>query len=648
MEDQAKLRKKEYTDWLRRKKKADGQPYSEKTVSQYVTYLATSPAKLTNIELETTNVFEVADADQYRNMKIAMEQAENFVLVNERGGNKAFQYGLKYYEEFLRERGDGLSFQVVASKETGHSDDNAGSFVADSEQHRLLDKNIILYGPPGTGKTYHTVLYAVSMIENKPLNVVLEEAETDGYDQIKARYEAYQEKGQIAFTTFHQSYGYEEFIEGIKPQMASSGETATDSGNGEVVYDIVPGLFKKFCKKAQKLIVQDGNGYGIGKEPTIWKVSLGGSRENPIKRDCFNNDRIRIGWDSYGEILSEDTDYRHGGKAILSRFIDEMKKGDIVLVLHDEETIDAIGVVTGEYEWLEDMAEYKRSRKVNWLVKDIRENILELNGNKVMTLGSVYRLNRITLSHVLAILGKQKDNHVHSVVQKNNNNYVFIIDEINRGNISKIFGELITLIEPTKRIGMPEELMLDLPYSQESFGIPNNVYLLATMNTADRSIARLDTALRRRFSFAEMMPEPERLGSIEVDGKLLNLATMLETMNRRIEALYDREHTIGHAYFLSLYEEPTLGKLGHLFEHTIIPLLQEYFYDNYEKIRLVLGDNNKPKPEQFIVVNKVDMKELFGKLDEVDLEESITYEINRDAFRQLGAYLKIYDYNNLD
>ncbi|MGZ7443487.1 AAA family ATPase [Paenibacillus sp. TH7-28] len=517
-----------------------------------------------------------------------------------------------------------------------------------SENQRLLDKNIILYGPPGTGKTYHTVLYAVSMLENKPLDVVLEEEEADGYVQIKKRFEAYKANGQIEFTTFHQSYGYEEFIEGIKPKMTSDGET--EPGNREVVYDIVPGVFKKFCEKAQKPIVQDGNDYGIGNEPTIWKVSLGGSKENPIKRDCFNNNRIRIGWDSYGEILSEDTDYsQYGGKMILSRFIHEMRQGDIVLVLHDEESIDAIGVVTGEYEWLEEMEEYKRSRKVNWLVKDIRENILELNENKVMTLGSVYRLTRIELKHVLSILEKHNNVHVSSVIQTTSNkNYVFIIDEINRGNISKIFGELITLIEPTKRIGMPEEIKLKLPYSQEPFGIPNNVYLLATMNTADRSIARLDAALRRRFSFAEMMPDPGRLASIEVAGKLLNLATILETMNRRIEALYDREHTIGHAYFLSLYEEPTLGKLGHLFEHTIIPLLQEYFYDNYEKIRLVLGDSNKPESEQFIVVNKVDMKGLFGNLDEVDLEESITYKINRDAFHQLGSYLKIYDYNNSD
>jgi 5-methylcytosine-specific restriction protein B len=426
-------------------------------------------------------------------------------------------------------------------------------------------------------------------------------------------------------------------------------EEKTDSEIGEIAYEIVPGVFKRFCLAAEKPIVQASNDYGIRKEPTIWKVSLGGSKENSVKRDCFNNNRIRIGWDSYGETVTEETDYsQYGGKMILSRFMNEIRNGDIVLVLYDEETIDAIGVVTGDYEWLEEMDDYKRSRDVNWLVKDIRENIMELNDNTVMTLGSVYRLNRITLSNVLTILQKQKTGHVKSIIQKNNNNYVFIIDEINRGNISKIFGELITLIEPTKRLGKPEEIMLKLPYSQEFFGVPDNVYLLATMNTADRSIARLDTALRRRFSFAEMMPDPGCLASIEINGELLNLPKLLETINRRIEALYDREHTVGHAYFFGLYEEPTLERLGHLFEHTIIPLLQEYFYDNYEKIRLVLSDNNKPESEQFVVLNKVNVNELFGNLGDLDLEDTVTYKINHAAFSQIESYRKIYDHNSFE
>ncbi|WP_340014045.1 AAA family ATPase [Paenibacillus sp. FSL K6-1318] len=642
MADQTKVLKKEYTNWLRRKKKANGQPYSEGTVMQYVSALSTSPAKLSNIELETTNVFEIVDVIQYGNMRKAMEQAENFDLVNERTGNKAFQYSLVYFEDFLREK---LGFENASSQENEQLNTAKGDLIMNSSKNHMLDKNTILYGPPGTGKTYHTVLYAISIIEGKPLNAILQEEKANGYSRINERFEAYKANGQVVFTTFHQSYGYEEFIEGIKPRIVS--EELTDSEIGEVAYEIVPGVFKSFCEAAEKPIVQPSNDYGIRKEPTIWKVSLGGSKENQVKRDCFNNNRIRIGWDNYGEILTEDTDFsQHGGKMILSRFMNEMRHGDIVLVLYDEETVDAIGVVTGDYEWLEDMQDYKRSREVNWLVKDIRENILELNDNTVMTLGSVYRLNRITLSDVLDILQRQQSSHVDSVIQKNNKNYVFIMDEINRGNISKIFGELITLIEPSKRKGLPEEIMVKLPYSQEYFGVPSNVYLLATMNTADRSIARLDTALRRRFSFAEMMPNPDCLDSIEINAEVLDLPKMLDSMNRRIEVLYDREHTVGHAYFFDLYKEPTLEKLGRIFEHTIIPLLQEYFYDNYEKIRLVLSDNNKPESEQFIVMSEVNLNELFGSIGDFDLDDTYTYTINRAALSQIETYRKIYDYNS--
>ncbi|WP_370866979.1 AAA family ATPase [Paenibacillus chitinolyticus] len=194
-----------------------------------------------------------------------------------------------------------------------------------------------------------------------------------------------------------------------------------------------------------------------------------------------------------------------------------------------------------------------------------------MNGGIVLTSGAVYQLKRITLSDVLLIVERQ-NNYVSAAIRKNENNYVFIIDEINRGNISKIFGELITLIEPSKRIGMHEEIMLQLPYSQEPFGVPSNIFLLATMNTADRSIARLDTALRRRFNFVEIMPDPGCLGTIEVNGERIYLDRMLETINRRIEALYDRDHTIGHAYFMDLNKKPTLENLGHVFEYTIIPL----------------------------------------------------------------------------
>lgn len=259
---------------------------------------------------------------------------------------------------------------------------------------KLFPRNQILYGVPGTGKTFLTAAYAVAICDNQPLNKTPD----------KKRYKQLCDDGRIKFVTFHQSYSYEDFIEGIKPTLT----------NGNISYEVKAGVFKKFCDDA---------------------------------------------------------------------------------------------------------------RNKNW-------------------------------------------------------NFVFIIDEINRGNISKIFGELITLIEDDKR----EELSVTLPYSQEEFTVPKNVYILGTMNTADRSIALLDTALRRRFNFIEMMPRPELL-SENVEG--VNLRGLLEELNKRIETLYDRDHLIGHAYFIKC---ETLADIAEVFRNKIIPLLQEYFFDDYEQIQKVLGD----------------------------------------------------------
>jgi len=490
-------------------------------------------------------------------------------------------------------------------------------------------KNTILYGPPGTGKTYNTVVYAVAIIENKTVESIKNEA----YSAVLERYNTYKNDGLIEFTTFHQSYGYEEVIEGIKPILENDSDE-----QGDVKYTIEDGLFKAFCNKSSMPIDKKSNiDIGLNKTPTIWKVSLWATGDNPTRTECLENGHIRIGWDDYGAEITEDTDFEEqGGKKVLNAFISRMKIGDIVFSCYSSTTIDAIGVVTGDYEWCGEQYDdgLNRRRKVNWIVKGIKEDIVDINGGSTMTLSTVYRLKNIALSDAMAIIEKYLP---HTAEEKKN--HVFIIDEINRGNISKIFGELITLIEPSKRLGQTEGMKVKLPYSQQLFGVPDNVYLIGTMNTADRSIATIDTALRRRFRFKEMMPDVKVLNGINVEG--ISISDMLTRMNKRISVLYDREHTIGHAYFIPLKDNPTLEQLAEIFENGIVPLLQEYFYEDYEKIRLVLGDNNKQKAdEQFILLVENDYDALFGSSD-IGFDDSMTYEINKAAFNNIEAYKSI-------
>lgn len=497
----------------------------------------------------------------------------------------------------------------------------------EDEKMRTTDvpKNTILYGPPGTGKTYHTVIYAVAIVENKPLAEVKQER----YEDVAERYNKYKAAGLVEFTTFHQSYGYEEFIEGIKPVMSGDTEEQQD-----IEYEISSGLFKSFCERAgQPVLKQKEQDIGLNASPTIWKVSLEGTGNNATRTECLAKGHIRIGYDGYGETITSETDFStYGGKNVLDAFIYKMQVGDIVLSCFSATTIDAVGVVTGDYEWHNEYDHYKRLRKVNWLVKGIQENITKANG-ATLTLSSVYRL-KLSLSDVMEIISKYSSDA--DEVEENRNNYVFIIDEINRGNISKIFGELITLIEPTKRIGQTEGTSVKLPYSKKLFGVPDNVYLIGTMNTADRSIATIDTALRRRFQFKEMQPDPEVLDGVFVED--ISMKDLLWRMNQKISALYDREHTIGHAYFTGLKENPTIEQLASTFENNIIPLLQEYFYEDYEKIRLVLGDNNKTEPsEQFITKEGMNYTELFGNTD-FGMDDMFRYEINPAAFDNIEAY----------
>ena len=392
-------------------------------------------------------------------------------------------------------------------------------------------------------------------------------------------------------------------------------------------------IFKKFCATAQPPVVDPNqNPYSFSENPTIWKVSLASTGDNPVRDYCMEHGCIRIGWDEYGESITDDMDYHVGGKTVLNAFLSRMQPGDIILSCYTAHSIDAIGVVTGEPEWHPEFEHYKRLRTVKWLVQRKNIGIAEFRLEKSLTLSTVYRLNT-TVATVIEVLNK--NGFSGSAPTKGTKGpYVFIIDEINRGNILKIFGELITLIEPSKRLGQSEELQAKLPYSHEAFGIPDNVYLLGTMNTADRSIALLDTALRRRFSFVEMMPDSGVLDGIEVEG--ISVSGLLTTLNRRIEVLFDREHTLGHAFFTPLRQSPSIETLGEIFRDKVSTLLQEYFYDDYEKICLVLGDRKRPEQQQLFEVETADLQNLFGV--EPEFEINPTYRINPAAFFDAEVY----------
>jgi len=440
-------------------------------------------------------------------------------------------------------------------------------------------KNVVLYGAPGTGKTYDVPELAVRLCD--PAFMAAEPSR----EEIVSRYNQLKMEKRIAFTTFHQSLDYEDWIEGLRPVV---------NENNQVTYEIESGIFKKLCEEAERPVVKDKQ-VGIADNAVVWKVSLAGTGDNNVRRECMENNHIRIGWDGYGPVISDETDwsvYNGEGKQILDAYINKMKIGDIVMSCYSSQTIDAIGVVAGEYEFEDKFPNYKRVRRVNWLVKNINENIVEMNDGKTMTLGTVYRLNSITLDNVKSILEKYDTS---SKMEENDKAYVMVIDELNRGNVSKVFGELITLLEADKRKGRINAESVVLPYSKKGFHIPNNVYLIATMNTADRSLGSLDYAIRRRFAFIAEKPF-----GLEVEGfdedlfeKVSRLfvknfdeykesgwdQTMkLEPADTLSDEYKPEDVWIGHSYFLMQDEEGEDNTSNRLL-YEIIPLLEEYVRD---------------------------------------------------------------------
>lgn len=440
-------------------------------------------------------------------------------------------------------------------------------------------KNIVLHGAPGTGKTYDIPELAVRLCDPSFMS------KGRNREEIVKRYNQLKDDERLTFTTFHQSLDYEDWIEGLRPVVDET---------SQVTYEIEDGVFKRLCEAAERSKLE-GNQYGITSESDVWKVSLKRTGDNDVRKDCMENDYIRIGWDEYGDEISDEKDdssRNDKGKQILNAYINEMKVGDIVMSCYSSKEIDAIGVITGDYRYDDSLPAYKRIRPVHWLIKGKRENIVETNDGKEMVESTVYRLKSIHVEDVEAILEKYG---VFIELEKDDKPYVMVIDELNRGNVSKVFGELITLLEADKRKGSKNEESVKLPYSKKSFHVPDNVYLIATMNTADRSLGSLDYAIRRRFAFiaerpiglvddrfnAELFEKVSRLFVKNFDEYKASGwdATMrLLPADTLCDEYKPEDVWIGHSYFL-MQDEEGVDNTRERILYELIPLLEEYVRD---------------------------------------------------------------------
>lgn len=458
------------------------------------------------------------------------------------------------YEHVIQEKND----IALIGNETALEEDEQGEEVTTPQ----MPKNTILYGPPGTGKTYRTIDLAVRVCDPAGYSLQKGKDESERRRELKKIYDNLLAEKRVRFITFHHSFGYEEFIEGLRAE-------ATDDGN--VRYEIKAGIFKQICEDA-------AFGYaGVqqGLDDALANLQEYLEEEGNITLQTLRGKSFQLTYKS---------------QTSFGIFPSESKKADL-------------------------------GQGYNAYLKDIRRVYQDPDAE-------VH--NPSYVRSILNYLIKEKglSPYVQGAASAKRQNYALIIDEINRGNISKIFGELITLIETSKRAGEPEALSVMLPYSSTSFSVPNNLYLIGTMNTADRSLTALDTALRRRFEFEAMLPNTDVLKETVVKG--IDLPRLLQTLNDRIQVLYDREHTLGHAFFIPVVqaredEDLAFERLKRIMRNKVLPLLEEYFYNDWQKIRMVLGDNQKTSnPDlQFVreVKDQQQFADLFGDSGPEDLHE---------------------------
>ncbi|MBP8878816.1 MAG: EVE domain-containing protein [Flavobacteriales bacterium] len=464
----------------------------------------------------------------------------------------------------------------------------------DDQTKTMHDLNTILYGPPGTGKTYHTVVSALAILENRSLDSYQDEPRSE----LRTRFERLSKERRILMTSFHQSMSYEEFIEGIKPE--------SDKETGQVSYFIEPGVFKRISVEAAYEYVKATRSTA---QPDVPFDELFAQYTEFLEEELAANKSPRIPSRSGKELQVVDISDR--GNIIL-KHVNSTTTRNYVISL---ERLRALNAAFDDLDTIENID------------REFRRVIGGSNATAYWAVLSQVRKMKPTIvkdtsADVEDLLFIDKLPHVErlnwfdrSLNDRKVNDYVLIIDEINRGNIASIFGELITLIEVDKRAFRLEAARVVLPYSKTLFSVPPNLHIIGTMNTADRSVEALDTALRRRFSFVEMPSRPELVQQPE--GFTIELQPLLAAINGRIERLLDKDHHIGHSYFMGIHraDDPEHA-LRLVFKNKVLPLLEEYFYGDPRKLGAVLGPHWVKKREG-------SQHKLFGKFDIDDAAKDV-------------------------
>ena len=500
--------------------------------------------------------------------------------------------------------------------------------------------NTILYGPPGTGKTYATTRRCVEICDGQ--------AERSN-EAVSRRYRELAEAGRVEFITFHQSYGYEEFVEGLRPDTGLGGsaegkeERKEENGAG---LRLIPtdGVLKRIAKHARS---REAGSASTSIDLTgrqVFKLALGNPQESGEHDDIFEA-CIESGWALLGswgrgevdlsdprfesedeifvrlqEIVPEITK-RDGMYQSLHYFRCEMRAGDLVVVPDGLTHFRAVGKITGKYEFVTgNEYAYCHRRDVEWLWWDRQSKPISGFYSGTLARGAIHRLRPEKIRR------DSLRRYIDSAIEPTRKPHVLVIDEINRANVSKVLGELVTLLEEDKRAGAENEVAVTLPHSGDRFTLPPNLHILGTMNTADRSIALLDTALRRRFEFEELAPEPDALQDAK-DATGIDLPEVLRVMNERLEWLLGRDHLIGHAW---LMKARTKEDVDGIMRHKIIPLIAEYFYDNWEKVRAVLGGS-----DDFVEGRPLDPPPGLDDTDENRQRWSVRKEFNEGAYVRL-------------